>query len=190
MKLRITVRPSLLEDRLYAHPQMQAYQYRGATPLVIASRLGHRAMLAIGSLSQSEAVDVNHCSAFEYAIRHRHGKIVPLLLQRANVNVPSGPEKWAPLMHACVYDDTDLVKQLLQHEAHLHTVSKGGETALSPSCKSGNKDTFKLLLEADADPSTPGQGGSSLLDLARLWNRPVCGKMLDIRYISQNEEMS
>lgn len=56
-----------------------------------------------------------------------------------------------PLMEAAQEGHMELVKYLLENNAHVHAQTQTGDTALTYACENGHTDVADLLLQYGAD---------------------------------------
>ena len=122
------------------------------TPLIFAASNGHTPV--IGFLI-SKGADVNMRdsggrTALLYASKRSFNETAALLLEKgADVNVQSKKKKVTALMLAAVWDNTVLVRMLLDHGADPHLVDIFGRSAKVLAEKKGNSAVVELL----TDPS-------------------------------------
>lgn len=110
------------------------------------SKLGKTELIESGSTPLIEAIK---CNSFNF--------VDAVISVGADVNMP-GYNSETPLMAACCYADTEIVKLLVDAGADINEFSNG-VNALLYACRFGNSDTVKLLLERGAftgmDESSP-----------------------------------
>jgi ankyrin repeat protein len=160
----------------------------GHTPLILAAREGHDALVA---LLISHHVDVNYngpsCSALYFAIFKDHLSAAKLLLDAgADPHVltkPSDP-KASPatmLTWAAITNDFAMIDLLLAHGADLNCRSGDGTTPLMNAMRSATPETVGYLLDKGADVNLQDNKGETALMFAILfdhiptWQRVVQG---------------
>ncbi len=86
-----------------------------------------------------------------------------------------------PLYFATSFGITSLVRKLLETDSNLDIEAPGGRVASSPlqvACFRGLTATVKLLLEANADPMSRNQAGTSCLFWATFWRHSEISELL------------
>lgn len=73
-------------------------------------------------------------------------------LKSKDINITDNFKRTA-IMNAALYNQTDIIKWLLENDANIDLQDKNGYTALHFSSQEGNIDSTKLLLSNDANPN-------------------------------------
>jgi hypothetical protein len=138
----------------------------GNTTLMIASRLGHKDVVA---LLVSRKVNVARRSPFgdtaiNYAALGGHLEIVKILAdQGAEIAPATG---WGPLHYAAFENRVDVIKYLIQKGAPKDALAPNGFTALMLAARGGHIAAATSLLHEDADLGIKGPGGETALSIA------------------------
>lgn len=104
------------------------------------------------------------------AANNSYLKIVEFLLQKSvNANSAELENRATALMYAAGHCDTEMVKNILKHDANVNLLSKNGETALMLS-SFGPKDgscmtTVELLVGSGAKTNVKNNEGKTAIDL-------------------------
>jgi len=91
---------------------------------------------------------------------HRHNKDYVNIVNKDVVTA---------LMYACIYNNIEAVKLLLEANADVNIVNKDGDTVLMIACRKGDTEAVKLLLEANADVNMVNKYGNSAWMIACIW---------------------
>lgn len=138
----------------------------GNTALMIASRLGHKAVVA---LLIERKVNVAKRSPFgdtavNLAALGGHVEIVRMLLDHgAELNPATG---WSPLQYAAFENRAEMVKFLIQKGAQKDALAPNGYTALMLAARNGHIAAATALLHEDADLGIKGPAGETALSIA------------------------
>jgi len=136
------------------------------TALMIASRLGHKAVVA---LLIERKVNVAKRSPFgdtavNLAALGGHVEIVRMLLDHgAELNPATG---WSPLQYAAFENRAEMVKFLIQKGAQKDALAPNGYTALMLAARNGHIAAATALLHEDADLGIKGPAGETALSIA------------------------
>lgn len=80
-----------------------------------------------------------------------------------SVNVVRVTDGWSPLISACFYKKSDIVKLLLDRQATVNLQDKYGKTALMQAAAMGAEDIVTMLLEYGANPNIQDNNGRTPL---------------------------
>jgi hypothetical protein len=138
----------------------------GNTALMIASRLGHKDLVA---LLVSRKASVSRRSSFgdtaiNYAALSGHLEIVKLLADHGAELAPA--TGWGPLHYAAFENRAEVVKYLIQKGAPKDALAPNGFTALMLAARGGHLAAATALLHEDADLGIKGPGGETALSIA------------------------
>ncbi|ORX41328.1 ankyrin, partial [Piromyces finnis] len=84
----------------------------------------------------------------------------------ANINCFIGSLKSTPLMYACLFNDTSMVKCLVQNNANINISNIQGNTALAYAISKHNIELVDYLIDHDADIYHKNNEKKSMLDIA------------------------
>jgi uncharacterized protein len=149
----------------------------GNTVLMIASRLGHKDVVAalIGR-AQVARMSAHGDTALNFAALNGHVEIVKLLVENgAPVSPATG---WTPLHYAAFENRTAVINYLLTKDANKDALAPNGYTALMLAARNGHLDAATALLHADADLGIRGPGGETALSIATAKNNEELVKLL------------
>ena len=73
-------------------------------------------------------------------------RVRELLKRGADVNWKNSSDGWTPLYRACVWNRSDIVKELLKYNPELNEQTIYDDTAIHAACRVGSLDCVKLLL--------------------------------------------
>jgi hypothetical protein len=138
----------------------------GNTTLMIASRLGHKDVVA---LLVSRKVNVARRSPFgdtaiNYAALGGHLEIVKMLADHGAEIAPA--TGWGPLHYAAFENRVDVIKYLIQKGAPKDALAPNGFTALMLAARGGHIAAATALLHEDADLGIKAPGGETALSIA------------------------
>ncbi|NVO20245.1 MAG: ankyrin repeat domain-containing protein [Bacteroidetes bacterium] len=122
-------------------------------------------------------------SAICYAIRKGKYKVVELLADVTDLNLPS-TEGWRPLHYAAKSGNFKMMKLLISKGANINAQQQGGYTPLMIAAKNNNTLSVKLLIYNHADASLKNLEGNTALDLAMSNNSTETVKFLKNPQIS------
>ena len=89
-------------------------------------------------------------------------------------------KKTAPLYAACLFQDTEEIKQILEEGAEMNQADPEGDTPLINAIRAGKIDTVKLLIENGADINKKNKNNLSPLFFAvRYRNTEIVKELLD-----------
>lgn len=80
-----------------------------------------------------------------------------------SVNVVRSSDGWSPLLSACFYKKTEIVKLLLERQSTVNLQDHYGKTALMQATTMGAEDIVIMLLEYGADPNIQDKNGRTAL---------------------------
>lgn len=135
----------------------------GYTPLMEAAREGHEEMVAL-LLSQGANINAQTEETQETALTLACcGGFLEVadFLIKAGADLELGAS--TPLMEAAQEGHIDLVRYLLESNAHVHAQTQTGDTALTYACENGHTDVANLLLQYGADLEHESEGGRTPL---------------------------
>ena len=116
-------------------------------------------------------VDKNGCSLLFVASFYNRLHIVKYLLSlRVDTEVTDNQLGWTALHVAASKDHTDIVKELLNHNAKVDAKSKSGQTPLWTAAYQGHSDLLGLLANRGADVNLCKLDGASPLFAATQQN--------------------
>ena len=152
---------------LQPNPKISFFEHSTSTHLMIASDLGHVAVIETLLIEYNNDPNVQNkagWSALMFASCNGHLQVVDLLLkQNADPNVQN-LKGWTALILASGYGDPCLVEILLKKGADPNIHAIDGLTALIIASINGHLQIVALLLKACADPnSCSGQGWTALM---------------------------
>jgi hypothetical protein len=138
----------------------------GNTTLMIASRLGHKDVVA---LLVSRKVNVARRSPFgdtaiNYAALGGHLEIVKMLADHGAEIAPA--TGWGPLHYAAFENRVDVIRYLIQKGAPKDALAPNGFTALMLAARGGHIAAATALLHEDADLGIKAPGGETALSIA------------------------
>ncbi|KAL7060140.1 hypothetical protein AAHC03_09272 [Spirometra sp. Aus1] len=140
----------------------------GSTPLVLASRQGHTAIVRELLLANArlDQVDQDGWSALRSAAWGGHKDVVKLLLE-AGVNVDiTGPDCRTALRAAAWAGHTEVVQCLLEAGANVNQADAEGRTPLIAAAYMGCIQVIEILADAGADLNHADQDGRTALCVA------------------------
>ncbi|KAK2168336.1 hypothetical protein LSH36_18g11057 [Paralvinella palmiformis] len=109
-------------------------------------------------------------TALHHAVAAKDIQCVSLLLEYgAKPNIRSGFSLRTPLMEAASKGHVEIMDLLLQHNAHVYTVDKVGQTALIYAAQCGRLNCLKKLIEAKCNVNAQNYTGNSAL-MQAAWN--------------------
>lgn len=94
-------------------------------------------------------------------------ELLDMVLKLQNVNM-GGHDGRTALIHACICNRFDLVKELVEHGADVNEKDHAQKTALHCAVIVGNLEIISLLLNAKADVNAQDKRGFTALDFARV----------------------
>jgi ankyrin repeat protein len=108
-----------------------------------------------------------------------HREIVEWLLSHgADPNFRSDREFMTPLHEAAMYEEVEISRILLQHEANPNAIDHSGQTPLHEASKQGHINVARLLLEHGADVNAQDHYRSTALHLASKQGKVEVTRML------------
>lgn len=143
---------------------VNAVDPEGRTPLMLASRYGHREIVGVllerGAKSSIEARDENNLTALIHAVVNGRQTITQDLIKaQANVNVAS-PEGFTPLMIASANDNVGIAQDLLVAKADINAANAAGDTSLILATQVG---IISFLINEGADVNKENLAGKTAL---------------------------
>ncbi|XP_055958124.1 E3 ubiquitin-protein ligase MIB2 isoform X2 [Patella vulgata] len=164
-------------------PQLVNADFKGITPLVLASHQGGTAIVEelLKQGADINKTDENGNTALVAAIAGKERSIARLLISRG-INVKVIPKDKKPaLFCAAVEDYGDIVTLILQKGANANIQDSDGDTALHGAVHTGSDDSIRALCESqNVDPSLVNKKGFNALHLAAFKDRPLAvEKILD-----------
>lgn len=138
----------------------------GNTALMIASRMGHKDMVAVLIARKAHVArrSVHGDTAVNLAALNGHTEIVRMLVEAgAEVSPATG---WGPLHYAAFENRPDIVKYLIAKGANKDALAPNGYTALMLAARGGHVDAATVLLYEDADLGIKAPGGETALSIA------------------------
>ncbi len=139
---------------------------RGNTILMLASRLGHRAMVTMLLGRKANVKRRSPAGDTALMMASLRGDIVTM-----NELVTAGAEVihdgWTPLHYAAFEGSEEAVKFLLKKGAEKNAVAPNGYTALMLAARKGKADAAKTLLYEDPDVNFRTETGDTALKIAR-----------------------
>ena len=102
-----------------------------------------------------------------HAVREGDVAAVQMLVAKgADLNAPSGGNKWSPLLHAVHKNQLGTAKALLDAGADVDRAAPSGMTPLMMAAGYGNTEMVALLVAHRADLRKKNKDGESAYDLA------------------------
>lgn len=152
---------------------------QGATPLVVAARVGNVPMAAIlvagGAMNVSQRAD-----ALRHAVLFEDADMTGLLVRAgADVNMELDDNASRPLHIAAQEGFIAGVKSLLDHGADIEAVNGDGETALLVAVRRQRFAVVELLLQRGADAGHTDAYGNTALSLSTRRRNALIPKLLD-----------
>ena len=151
---------------LLPNADINLFEHKGSTPLMIASDLGHLTVV------EAQLKEYNHdpnaqnklgWSALMFASRNGHLQVVELLLEEnADPNVCTNSGCTA-LMFTSHNGYQQVVEILLNKGANPNIQANDGWTALTFACQNGHYQVVEVLLEKGADPNIHSSEGWTAL---------------------------
>lgn len=138
----------------------------GNTALMIASRMGHKDMVAVLITRKAHVArrSVHGDTAVNLAALNGHTEIVRMLVEAgAEVSPATG---WGPLHYAAFENRPEIVKYLIAKGANKDALAPNGYTALMLAARGGHVDAATVLLYEDADLGIKAPGGETALSIA------------------------
>lgn len=136
------------------------------TPLHFAADAGHEAIVQL-LLTNGAILDQPFDGPLFRAIPEGHESIVRLLLAHgADVNNRDSLFGATPLISACAFGRTNVVKVLLDNKADINAQTKGGLSPLMQASRNGHFSIVQLLLERKANVNLETKKGETALDWA------------------------
>ncbi len=131
------------------HPELE----EGATPLHLASRRGHAAIveLLLSLRADANAVSSSQATPLHCAAMGGHADIATILLDRKVAIDAKDAQGCTPLHRAAGSGDEELVELLIARGASIAAKDQEGETPLHMAVRSGWTPVAKILLTAGAD---------------------------------------
>ncbi|KAK6175251.1 hypothetical protein SNE40_013754 [Patella caerulea] len=166
-----------------SHPQWVNANFKGITPLVLASHQGGTAIVEelLKQGADINKTDENGNTALVAAIAGKERSIAKLLISRG-INVKAIPKDKKPALYcAAVEDYGDIVTLILQKGADANIQDSDGDTALHLAIYSGSDDSSRALCDCqNVDASLVNKKGFNALHFAALRDRPLAvEKILD-----------
>jgi len=152
---------------------------QGATPLVVAARIGNVPMAAIlvagGAMNAS-----NRADALRQAVLFEDADMTGLLVRAgADVNMELDENETRPLHIAAQEGFIAGVKGLLDHGADIEAVNSDGETPLLIAVRRQRFAVVELLLTRGADAGHTDTYGNTALSLSTRRRNSLIPKLLD-----------
>jgi ankyrin repeat protein len=151
--------PEMVTTLLNAGANLQEMTADGKTPLIYASYSGKESIVKV--LCQDPVVkasinhhDINGVTALIQACMSGNARTVAALLEAGADPQITFDGVTTPLMVACQYGKTDIVKLLCQNpkvKASINHKDKSGKSALIRACGKGDAEMVAALIEAGAD---------------------------------------
>ncbi len=152
---------------------------QGATPLVVAARVGNVPMAAV--LVAGGAMNVSQrAEALRHAVLFEDADMTGLLVRAgADVNMELDDNETRPLHIAAQEGFIAGVKGLLDHGADIEAVNGDGETPLLVAVRRQRFAVVELLLQRGADAGHTDAYGNTALSLSTRRRNSLIPKLLD-----------
>ena len=143
------------------------------TPVVVACYKGHTDLmrqLVVEHRADLGAKDIYSRDALLYAVAGGHQDLVRVLINEFdfNVNMSQGGNGRTPLLEACFFDHTDIVRQLvIEHGADLTAKDNDNDDALMFAVIGGHQHLVRVLIKEfhfNANMSRGSNGRTPLLE--------------------------
>jgi ankyrin repeat protein len=159
--------PKMVELLARNGANLEARNYFGRTPLMIAAELGKianfHALLKAGA--DINAKDKDGGTALTHG-SSSHSEIVLALLKDGAIPDAAGVDGITGLMYAAWESRDDIVRLLLDAGASVNLRDHQGDTALHKAVRSGYTDAIPVLLQFGANPGIRNNDGERPVDLA------------------------
>ncbi len=168
-----------IRQQLTRSPVVDARDLEAMTPLHVASRFGHPAVvrLLIDNGADPQLTTHKNWTALHHASRRGNPEVVRILLDHVDANVVT-QRGATPLFLACQVGSTETVTLLLARAADVHIAPDTEATPLYSAASKGHLRIVEILLEHGAQVDARKRGGWTPLHAAALGGHPDVMKLL------------
>jgi ankyrin repeat protein len=183
-----------IEQLLAAGADINSRDQANDTPLIVASRNGHKGVVKLLLGNKSIDVDASNHSQFTAltsACEHGHTEIAESLLTAgANANFRTSEGQTA-LAEACSNGHVETAKLLLARGADIKARTDAGKTPLNLAAAVGQIEIVRLLLKKGADVQAADlDGGTALTEAARRGHAEIVKLLLENKAVIGQEKGS